>query len=512
MAARRLPLLPLRDIIVFPHQVVPLFVGRDKSIAALQEAIRVDKEVVLAAQTKAKTNEPGPDDIFPVGTLGHIVQLLHLPDGTVKVIVEGKQRVRLGEFLSLDPYLSVEVEPLAELAEPSDPDVEALMRSVRATFDTYVKLNKRIPHDTLTAVGRLESAARLADTIVGYLTLKLVDKQGLLELLSARARLERLHELMQAEIEILQVERKIRTRVKKQMEKTQKEYYLNEQMQAIQKELGERDELKNELVELEERIAQKAMPKDAQQRARQELKKLKMMPPMSAEATVVRNYIDWILALPWSDLSEDNLDLDHAEQVLDEDHYGLKKPKERIIEYLAVQALVKAPKGPILCLVGRRAWARPRWPRAWRGPWGASSSVCRWAACATRPRSAATAARTSARCPASSSTRSSAPAPPTPSSCSTRSTRCRPTSAVTRPPRCSRCWTPSRTRRSRITTWTSTTTSPRCCSSPPPTPPKASRCRCKTAWRSSAWPATPSWRSSRSPRSTWCPSSSSRTA
>jgi ATP-dependent Lon protease len=352
MAARRLPLLPLRDIIVFPHQVVPLFVGRDKSIAALQEAIRVDKEVVLAAQTKAKTNEPGPDDIFPVGTLGHIVQLLHLPDGTVKVIVEGKQRVRLGEFLSLDPYLSVEVEPLAELAEPSDADVEALMRSVRTTFDTYVKLNKRIPHDTLTAVGRLESAARLADTIVGYLTLKLVDKQGLLELLSARARLERLHELMQAEIEILQVERKIRTRVKKQMEKTQKEYYLNEQMQAIQKELGERDELKNELVELEERIAQKAMPKDAQQRARQELKKLKMMPPMSAEATVVRNYIDWILALPWSDLSEDNLDLDHAEQVLDEDHYGLKKPKERIIEYLAVQALVKAPKGPILCLVG----------------------------------------------------------------------------------------------------------------------------------------------------------------
>jgi ATP-dependent Lon protease len=221
----------------------------------------VDKEVVLAAQTKAKTNEPGPDDIFPVGTLGHIVQLLHLPDGTVKVIVEGKQRVRLGEFLSLDPYLSVEVEPLAELAEPSDPDVEALMRSVRATFDTYVKLNKRIPHDTLTAVGRLESAARLADTIVGYLTLKLVDKQGLLELLSARARLERLHELMQAEIEILQVERKIRTRVKKQMEKTQKEYYLNEQMQAIQKELGERDELKNELVELEERSRRRPCPR-----------------------------------------------------------------------------------------------------------------------------------------------------------------------------------------------------------------------------------------------------------
>ncbi len=352
MAARRLPLLPLRDIIVFPHQVVPLFVGREKSIAALQEAIRVDKDIVLAAQTKAKTNEPGPEDIFPVGTLGTIVQLLHLPDGTVKVIVEGKQRVALGEFLALDPFLAVEVTPLPEAPDDGEVDVEALVRSVRAIFDTYVKLNKRIPHETVNAVSRLESPGRLADTVVGYLALKLADKQALLETTSARTRLEKLHELMQAEIEILQVERKIRTRVKKQMEKTQKEYYLNEQMQAIQKELGERDELKNELVELEERIAKKDMPKEAQARARQELKKLKMMPPMSAEATVVRNYIDWILALPWNELSVDDLDLDHAEAVLDEDHFGLKKPKERIIEYLAVQALVKAPKGPILCLVG----------------------------------------------------------------------------------------------------------------------------------------------------------------
>ena len=352
MAERRLPLLPLRDIIVFPHQVVPLFVGREKSIAALQDAIRTDKEIVLAAQTKAKTNEPGPEDIFTVGTLGSIVQLLHLPDGTVKVIVEGKHRVKVTEFLSLDPFLAVNTVVIEEEAVPPGVDIEALVRSVRTTFDTYVKLNKRIPHETVNAIARLESPGRLADTVVGYLALKLADKQGLLETTSPQTRLEKLHELMQSEIEILQVERKIRTRVKKQMERTQKEYYLNEQMQAIQKELGERDEFKNELGELEEKIAKKDMPKEAQTRAKQELKKLKMMPPMSAEATVVRNYIDWILALPWNETSEDNLDLDHAEEVLDEDHFGLKKPKERIVEYLAVQALVKQLKGPILCLVG----------------------------------------------------------------------------------------------------------------------------------------------------------------
>ncbi|MCC7383943.1 MAG: endopeptidase La [Deltaproteobacteria bacterium] len=351
MSSRRIPLLPLRDIIVFPHQVVPLFVGRDKSIAALQDAVRGDKELLLTAQKKAKTNEPGPEDVFEIGTLGMIVQLLHLPDGTVKVIVEGRQRARITEFLETDPHLMVSAATLPEVEE-SGIEVEALMRSVRGIFDSYVKLNKRIPQETVAAVNRLETPARLADTVIGYLTLKLNDKQALLEMLSAKGRLERLQELMQAEIEILQVERKIRTRVKKQMEKTQKEYYLNEQMQAIQKELGERDEFKNEILELEEKIAKKNMPKEAQGKSRSELKKLKMMPPMSAEATVVRNYIDWILALPWNDLTEDNLDLEHAERVLDEDHYGLKKIKERIIEYLAVQALVKELKGPILCLVG----------------------------------------------------------------------------------------------------------------------------------------------------------------
>ncbi|MBI4820877.1 MAG: endopeptidase La [Deltaproteobacteria bacterium] len=346
-----LPLLPLRDIIVFPHQVVPLFVGREKSVNALGEAMRESREILLAAQKKAKTNEPIPEDIFEIGTIGAIVQLLHLPDGTVKVIVEGKRRARIKSFLSATNAFRVEIEPFAE-PEELGIEVEALMRSVRATFETYTKLNKRVPPDASAAVHRIEEPSRLSDTITGFLSLKLPDKQSLLETASPRARLEKLHELMQGEIEILQVEKKIRTRVKKQMERTQKEYYLNEQMQAIQKELGERDEFKNELTELEERIAAKKLSKDAESRARSELKKLRMMPPMSAEATVVRNYLDWILALPWGEFTDDNLDLDHAEKVLDEDHYGLEQVKERVVEYLAVQALVGRMKGPILCLVG----------------------------------------------------------------------------------------------------------------------------------------------------------------
>jgi ATP-dependent Lon protease len=345
------PLLPLRDIIVFPHQVVPLFVGREKSIAALEEAVAGTKEILLAAQKKAKTNEPLPDDIFKVGTLATVIQLLRLPDGTVKVLVEGKRRARILRYLPSDNFLVVEVEDFEEKAE-RNVELEALTRTVQATFEAYVKLNKRIPNETLGVVSAIDDPSKLADTIICYLALKLADKQSLLESASPAKRMERLHELMQAEIEILQVEKKIRTRVKKQMEKTQKEYYLNEQMQAIQKELGERDEFKNELQELEERIAQKKLSKEAEQRARAELRKLKMMSPMSAEATVVRNYVDWILALPWNDHTDDNLDIVHAEKVLDEDHYGLKKVKERILEHLAVQALVTRPKGPILCLVG----------------------------------------------------------------------------------------------------------------------------------------------------------------
>jgi len=351
--SRRVPLLPLRDIVVFPHMVVPLFVGREKSIGALEEAMGKGgyKEIFLSAQRKAKTNEPVPDDIFTIGTVGTIIQLLRLPDGTVKVLVEGKRRAAIKRFTQTDNFFTVEIEEVPEVHERSV-ELDALVREVHATFETYVKLNKRIAPEILISVQTIEDPGQLADTMVGQLQLKLADKQAILEIDSPSKRLSRLYELIKAEIEILQVERKIRTRVKKQMEKTQKEYYLNEQMQAIQKELGDRDEFKNELTELEDRAKQKNLSKEAQAKVKKELKKLRMMAPMSAEAAVVRNYVDWVLGLPWGERTEDKLDVVEAEKILDEDHYGLKKVKERILEYLAVQALVKKLKGPILCLVG----------------------------------------------------------------------------------------------------------------------------------------------------------------
>jgi len=351
---RTVPLLPLRDIIVFPHMVSQLFVGRERSINALDAAMARDKDIFLAAQKNAKTNEPTPDDIFGVGTLGTVMQLLRLPDGTVKVLVEGKRRARIKRFAQTDEFFVVDVEEVAE-GWQGGVEVEALMRSVQAAFEMYVKLNKKVQPEVLMSVQTIDDPARLSDTIVANLpTIKLVDRQQLLETEDASKRLERLHELMQAEIEILQVEKKIRSRVKKQMEKTQKEYYLNEQMQAIQKELGggERDEFKNEIQEIEETLKTKRMSKEASGKVKKELKKLKMMHPTSAEATVVRNYIDWIISLPWYDKSEETYDLKKAEEILEEDHYGLKKIKERILEYLAVQALTKKLKGPVLCFVG----------------------------------------------------------------------------------------------------------------------------------------------------------------
>ena len=351
---RTVPLLPLRDIIVFPHMVSQLFVGRERSINALDAAMARDKDIFLAAQKNAKTNEPTPEDIFQVGTLGTIMQLLRLPDGTVKVLVEGKKRARVKKFPQTDEYFLVEVEEVADTSAKGV-EVEALMRSVQSAFEMYVKLNKKVQPEVLMSAQTIDDAARLADTIVANLpTIKLTDRQALLEMEDAVKRLERLHELMQAEIEILQVEKKIRSRVKKQMEKTQKEYYLNEQMKAIQKELGggDRDEFKNEIHEIEEQLKNKRMSKEALAKVKKELKKLKMMHPTSAEATVVRNYIDWIIGLPWYDKSEENYDLAKAEEILEEDHYGLKKIKERILEYLAVQALTKKLKGPVLCLVG----------------------------------------------------------------------------------------------------------------------------------------------------------------
>jgi ATP-dependent Lon protease len=347
----RVPLLPLRDIIVFPHMVVPLFVGRQKSIKALEEAMNKQKYILLAAQREAKTNEPSEDDIFRVGTLGTVVQLLRLPDGTVKVLVEGKKRARILRYLEEAEFFLVAAEEIEEPCEKST-EVEALIRSVNSTFENYVKLNKKIPPEMIMSVASIDDPARLADTIVAHLGIKLEDKQALLEITNPAERLEKVLGHMRSEIEILEVEKRIRTRVKKQMEKTQKEYYLNEQMRAIQKELGEKDEFKNEIQELEEKIKQKKMSAEAKEKVEKELKKLKMMSPMSAEATVVRNYIDWIISLPWHDYTEDKLDIKGAEKVLETDHYGLEKVKQRILEYLAVQSLVGQMKGPILCLVG----------------------------------------------------------------------------------------------------------------------------------------------------------------
>ena len=329
----------------------PFVCGSGKSIASLEEAMAGGKDVLLSAQKLAKTNDPKPNDIFAVGTIGTIIQLLRLPDGTVKVLIEGKSRARITQYLETKELFRVEAEEIEEVYEETD-ELDALIRQVHSAFEQYVKLNKRIPPEMQMTVSAIEDPSKLADTIVAHLNLKLEDKQNILETDNPITRLERLFELMQAELEILQVERKIRSRVKKQMEKNQKEYYLNEQMQAIQKELGERDEFKNEMQELEDRINRKDLPEEAEARVRKELKKLKMMSPMSAEATVVRNYIDWILSLPWREMSDELEDLNDASDVLDQDHYGLKKPKERILEYLAVADLVEKLEGPILCLVG----------------------------------------------------------------------------------------------------------------------------------------------------------------
>jgi ATP-dependent Lon protease len=345
------PLIPLRDIIIFPYMVVPLFVGREKSIRALEQAMGDDKNILLAAQKQAKTDEPQSKDIYEVGTLGSILQLLRLPDGTVKVLVEGKRRARIKEFVSEEESFLVKVEEIEDLTE-EDVEIEALIRSVARSFETYVKLNKRVPPEMIMSVSAIDDPGRLADTIATHLTVKLEDKQELLNIVSSRKRLERLYQIMEGEIEILEVEQKIRQRVKRQMEKTQKEFYLSEQMKAIQKELGEKDEFKTEIQEFEEKIKTKKMSKEGAKKARQELKKLKMMSPMSAEATVVRNYVDWLVGLPWVHTTEEKKDIKEAERILEEDHYALENVKERIIEYLAVKGLVSEMKGPILCLVG----------------------------------------------------------------------------------------------------------------------------------------------------------------
>src|SRR5438094_1057377 len=347
----RVPLLPLRDIIVFPHMVVPLFVGRQRSIKALEEATQKQSPIFLSSQKDAKTNEPTEEDIYKTGTVGTVVQMLKLPDGTVKVLIEGKRRAKIVRFVNSPDFFLVEIEEAPEVVERNT-EVEALTREVHTTFENYVKLKKKIPPEMVMSVSSIDDPGRLADTIVAHLGIKIEDRQNLLETFNAAERLEKVLGHMRAEIEILEVERRIRSRVKKQMERSQKEYYLNEQMRAIQKELGEKDEFKNEIQEIEEKLKQKKLSAEAKDKVEKELKKLKMMSPMSAEATVVRNYIDWILSLPWNEFTDDKLDINEAEKVLEEDHYGLEKVKERILEYLAVQSLVGKIKGPILCLVG----------------------------------------------------------------------------------------------------------------------------------------------------------------
>ena len=352
-----LPLLPLRDIVLFPHEVRPLYVGREKSIAALKAAMAGKSAdgkswLLLAAQRKAKTNDPGPDEVFPVATLGQVVQLLPLPDGTVKVLVEGVRRARITGFEAEEAYFRCGWELVAEDLDKTV-EIEALMRAVQATFKAYVELNKRIAPELQQQVGTIDDPGRLADTVAIHLPFKAVgEKQAMLELASPIKRLEKLYELMEGEIEILKAEKRIKSRVKKQMERTQREYFLNEQMQAIQRELGDKDEGKGEIQELEDKLKAKKLSREAHARVKKEIKKLKMMGPMSAEATVVRNYIDWVLSLPWGEETKDTHDIDAAQVVLDEDHYGLDKVKERILEYLAVQQLVGKMKGPILCFVG----------------------------------------------------------------------------------------------------------------------------------------------------------------
>ncbi len=346
-----LPLLPLRDIVVFPHMVVPLFIGRDKSIAALDAALSQDRLIFLGAQRDASTNDPEEDDIYRIGTVAHIVQILKLPDGTVKVLVDGRFRARLLHFLPNDRYFQVSVEEFP-IEQFEGATTEALVRNVVASFENYAKLSKKIPSEVLMQLGSPDNPAKLADTVAAHLPIKLLDKQEILELPTSREQMEKILVLLAAEIEILEIEKKIRGRVKKQMEKTQREFYLNEQMRAIQKELGQGDEGRTELDELEEKIKTKKMNKEAQQKADKEIKKLRLMSPMSAEATVSRNYIDWLISIPWQERTEDKLDIEAAEKVLNEDHYGLEKVKERILEYLAVRKLVEKLKGPILCFVG----------------------------------------------------------------------------------------------------------------------------------------------------------------
>ncbi|MGB0718903.1 MAG: endopeptidase La [Bdellovibrionales bacterium] len=343
--------LPLRDIVVFPHMIVPLFVGREKSVRALEHVMHADKKILLVTQKSPTEDEPGPEELYQVGVIGTILQMLKLPDGTVKVLVEGGARVRVKKFSDDKGYLEAAVGAIQD-ASPMNEELEALSRAVATQFEQYVKLNKKIPPEVIVSVNQIEGPPKIADTIASHMALKIEQKQELLELANTAGRLEKIYGFMEGEIGVLQVEKRVRTRVKRQMEKTQRDYYLNEQMKAIQKELGEGEDGLDELGELDKKIEETKLSKEAKERAQHEMKKLRQMAPMSAEATVVRNYLDWLLNVPWGKRTRTKKDIRQAQKILDQDHYGLEKVKERILEYLAVQQRTKKVKGPILCLMG----------------------------------------------------------------------------------------------------------------------------------------------------------------
>lgn len=350
----KLPLLPLRGVLVFPYMVIHLDVGREKSVEAIEKAMNDDREIFLAMQKEAQTDEPTKNDIYHIGTIAEIKQLLKLPGGTIRILVEGKKRARINKFTSLDPYIEVEYDLLENQVEDFEIDIEieALMRNLISKFEDYVKISKKTPPETVITVVTIEEPGKLADVISSYLLLKATDKQTILETVDIKERLEFLCRTLSKEMEILELEKKINNRVRKQMEKTQKEYYLREQIKAIQKELGEKNDKTSEIEELRQKIEEIKMPQEAKEKVLKELERYERMAPMVAEGTVVRNYLDWMLSLPWSKQTKDRLDINEAEKILDEDHYGLEKPKERILEYLAIRKLVKKIKGPILCLVG----------------------------------------------------------------------------------------------------------------------------------------------------------------
>src|SRR3984893_7328689 len=391
------PVLPLRDIVVFPHMIVPLFVGREKSVKALEDVMKEDKQILLVTQKNAAQDDPAPADIYTVGTVGTVLQLLKLPDSTVKVLVEGGQRARILRFAENEQFFQAYGETIVE--KPGDQqELEALARTAVSQFEQYIKLNKKIPPEVLVSINQIEDPSKLADTIASHLALKIPEKQELLETETISERLEKVFGYMEAEIGVLQVEKRIRSRVKRQMEKTQREYYLNEQHKAIPKKLGEGEDGRDELAELEERINKTKLSKEARDKAQGEVKKIRTKSPKQAEATVVRNYLDWLLSIPWQHRTKVKRDIKSAEKVLNHDHFGLEKVKERILEYLAVQLRMRKVKGPILCLVGP---ARVGKTSLGKSVAQATATSCAfgWVACATKRRSAATAAPMSARCP-----------------------------------------------------------------------------------------------------------------